>query len=126
MSEYTAVPTAAQNDDWDAAWATMARTEEEAAEAGRCEAERAERQSFEKGLEDWLDAQAKSAAEEAAAEEEAAAAAEARRRATYRSKRDGLTQSERALLRQPDRYTVEEVGPGQWWAAHRDVEAIFA
>ena len=48
-----------------------------------------------------------------------------RRRANYRSKRDGLTQDERALLRVPDRYTVEEVGPGHWWAAHRDCEAVF-
>src|SRR5262249_34130343 len=46
--------------------------------------------------------------------------------ATYRNKRDGLTQNERALLRLPDRYSVEEVGPGHWWANHRDVDAIFA
>lgn len=116
----------AQEVDWDGAWAAMARTEAEAAEEARIEAERSERQSFEKGLEDYLDAQAKSAAEEAAAEEEAAEAAEARRRANYRSKRDGLTQNERALLREPTRYQIEEVGPGHWWAAHRDCEAIFA
>lgn len=82
----------------------------------------AERQSFEQGLNEWLDARAA----EADAEQEAAEAAADRRRASYRSKRDGLTQDERAVLRVPDRYTVEEVGPGQWWAAHRDCEAVFS
>ena len=111
MSQYTSIvpdPTA-ELDEWHAAFATAFPTEQEVEQERQYWAEQARAQDYE----DYCEAQAAAAAEEAEAEEEAAAAAASRRRANYRSKRDGLTQDERALLRLPDRYTVEEVGPGR-------------
>src|SRR5947209_10192906 len=124
MEVYSNIPAdaIAELDEWHAAFASMQPTEEEVEQERAYWAEQRRQQ----GYEDYIAAQAAAAAEEAAAEEEAAAAAASRRRANYRSKRDGLTQDERALLRVPDRYTVEEVGAGHWWAAHRDCEAIFS
>jgi hypothetical protein len=128
MEFYNTVPAdaIAELDAWHEAFAASYPTPEELAQ------ERAywEAMRRQQDHEDYLAAQAEAAAEEAAAEEEAAAAkaaaAAARRRATYRSKRDGLTQDERSLLREPTRYEVEEVGPGQWWASVPGVDAIFA
>jgi hypothetical protein len=124
MSVYSNIPAdaIAELDEWHAAFASMQPTEEEVEQERAYWAEQSRAQDYE----DYCEAQAAAAAEEAQAEEEAASAAASRRRANYRSKRDGLTQDERALLRVPDRYTVEEVGPGHWWAAHRDCEAIFS
>jgi hypothetical protein len=124
MSVYSTIPAdaIAELDEWHAAFASTFPTEEEVEQERQYWAEQRRQEDYA----DYLAAQAKAAAEEAAAEEEAAAAAASRRRANYRSKRDGLTQDERALLRVPDRYTVEEVGPGHWWAAHRDCDAIFS
>jgi hypothetical protein len=125
MSDFIKIPAGAvaEFDEWAAACAAMVPTEEELAQERAYWAEMDRQEAYT----DYLAAEAAAAAEEAAREEQAAKeAAAARRKATYRSKRDGLTQDERALLREPTRYTVEEVGPGHWWAAHRDCEAIFA
>ena len=124
MEVYTNIPAdaIADLDEWHAGFASTFPTEEDLAQERAYNEQQARAQDYE----DYVAAQATAAAEEAAAEEEAAAAAASRRRANYRSKRDGLTQDERSRLRLPDRYQIEEVGPGHWWAAHRDCEAIFS
>jgi hypothetical protein len=117
-------------DEWHAAWSVMARTDEEIEQEAAYWADLARAEDYA----EYVEAQAAAAAEEAAAEEAATAdfkidnvnVETASRSRPTRSKRDGLTQDERALLRQPDRYTVKEVAPSHWWAAHQDCQATFA
>lgn len=58
------------------------------------------------------------------ADEIAAELAQGRKR-EYRSKLDGLTDGERARLREPGLYDVTEETPGAWHVTHREVEADF-
>jgi hypothetical protein len=124
MSVYSNIPAdaIAELDEWTAAFATTFPTPEELAQ----ERTYAEEQRRQQNYEDYLAAEAQALADEQEAEEEAAAAAASRRRSTYRSKRDGLTQDERAQLRVPTLYEVDQVGDGHWWASIPNVDAIFA